>query len=389
MGVAECVGEVVEPVLERLEDGGRGVTQQPDVVPGVLGSLAPLVHHGRVGVAAGFGQRPATGSVGPLDAGPHSRPPLGAELGAGDVPAAFPEQVHGALSPELPVVGLRGRFGEGSKAGAYAPDPAFGQQVRRSCDHSVEGGDSGLRIAEPRQLAPHVAERLVRRTEGRTQCRPDEADQPAQLLGSLPAVVDRSLQIVTARLLQSRYCPLDLLVRDPLDGFRDRLIDIERVRHTEPLPAATPRNREEWTEPTAEGRPPRVRHLGRCRICDDAARCRRYGGEREPGRRDPGRRESVRSIRPALHVAPGVQGRAEVAGPGPSGRLERRLTLLTWGAAAVAARYRAAGGGPDGTETGQPPVQGRSLSGLRTAQMCLIRSPARSNANTVTVTPSC
>jgi hypothetical protein len=62
---------------------------------------------------------------------------------------------------------------------------------------------------------------------------------------------------------------------------------------------------------------------------------------------------------------------------------------LTWGARAVAARYRAAGSGPDGTETRQPAVQGRSLSGLRTAQMCLIRSPARSNANTVMVTPSC
>ena len=37
----------------------------------------------------------------------------------------------------------------------------------------------------------------------------------------------------------------------------------------------------------------------------------------------------------------------------------------------------------------QPVVQGRSFSGLRTAQMCLIRSPATSNANTVTVTPSC
>ena len=37
----------------------------------------------------------------------------------------------------------------------------------------------------------------------------------------------------------------------------------------------------------------------------------------------------------------------------------------------------------------QPPLQGRSLSGLRTAHICRIRSPARSNANTVTVTPSC
>ena len=33
-------------------------------------------------------------------------------------------------------------------------------------------------------------------------------------------------------------------------------------------------------------------------------------------------------------------------------------------------------------------VHGRSFSGLRTTQMCLIRSPATSNANTVTVTPS-
>ena len=37
----------------------------------------------------------------------------------------------------------------------------------------------------------------------------------------------------------------------------------------------------------------------------------------------------------------------------------------------------------------QPVVQARSFSGLRIAQMCLIRSPATSNANTVTVTPSC
>ena len=39
--------------------------------------------------------------------------------------------------------------------------------------------------------------------------------------------------------------------------------------------------------------------------------------------------------------------------------------------------------------SGQPVVQGRSLSGLRTAQMCVILSPTTSNANTVTVTPSC
>lgn len=36
----------------------------------------------------------------------------------------------------------------------------------------------------------------------------------------------------------------------------------------------------------------------------------------------------------------------------------------------------------------QPVVQGRSLSGLPTAQMWVIRSPTTSNANTATVTPS-
>ena len=40
-------------------------------------------------------------------------------------------------------------------------------------------------------------------------------------------------------------------------------------------------------------------------------------------------------------------------------------------------------------DTRQPVVQGRSFSGFRTAQMCLMRSPAMSNANTVTVMPSC
>ena len=43
---------------------------------------------------------------------------------------------------------------------------------------------------------------------------------------------------------------------------------------------------------------------------------------------------------------------------------------------------------PPGLLRRQPVVQVRSFSGLRTAQMRLIRSPATSNANTVTVTPS-
>jgi hypothetical protein len=36
-----------------------------------------------------------------------------------------------------------------------------------------------------------------------------------------------------------------------------------------------------------------------------------------------------------------------------------------------------------------PVVQDRSFSGLRTTQMCLILSPATSNANTVRVAPFC
>ena len=38
---------------------------------------------------------------------------------------------------------------------------------------------------------------------------------------------------------------------------------------------------------------------------------------------------------------------------------------------------------------GQAVIQVRSFSGLRTTQMCLIRSPTTSKAKTVTVTPSC
>src|SRR5262245_10479503 len=49
--------------------------------------------------------------------------------------------------------------------------------------------------------------------------------------------------------------------------------------------------------------------------------------------------------------------------------------------------HAAAGEGYEGAC--QYVVQARSLSGLSTAQMCLIWSPAMSNAITVTVTPSC
>ena len=45
--------------------------------------------------------------------------------------------------------------------------------------------------------------------------------------------------------------------------------------------------------------------------------------------------------------------------------------------------------GPWPDDTRQPVAQGRSFSGLRITQMCLILSPATSNANTVTVRPSC
>ena len=58
---------------------------------------------------------------------------------------------------------------------------------------------------------------------------------------------------------------------------------------------------------------------------------------------------------------------------------------------AVCLRDRELAADPPGDRqgAGQRVVQGRSLSGLRMAQMWVIRSPVMANANTVTVTPSC
>lgn len=61
--------------------------------------------------------------------------------------------------------------------------------------------------------------------------------------------------------------------------------------------------------------------------------------------------------------------------------LDVRLTLNLLTLSAPLTCPRPAGAGQRG-------VQGRSLPGLRTAQMCLIWSPAMSKANTVTVMPS-
>jgi hypothetical protein len=216
------------------------------------------VHHGRLSVAAGVRHRAAAGPIGHLDAGPDGRPPSGIEL-AGDVPAARPKQVRRAISPEPHVTSLRGLLGERGEASAHGADSTLRQAVRRGRDQGIEGGKRGLRIAETRQLAPSVAERLVRRAIGLTQRRADEPDQPAELLGSLPAVMHRGLEAATARLLESRDGPLDLLVGYPLDGLGNRLVDTERVRHTGPLPAATPRN-QDVTRPgrvRPHSRPPR------------------------------------------------------------------------------------------------------------------------------------
>ena len=63
-----------------------------------------------------------------------------------------------------------------------------------------------------------------------------------------------------------------------------------------------------------------------------------------------------------------------------AGRPCRRVAGTSYDAAAASAA---------GTMGGQFVCQGRSLSGLSTTQMCLIRSPATWNAYTATVAPAC
>jgi hypothetical protein len=62
-------------------------------------------------------------------------------------------------------------------------------------------------------------------------------------------------------------------------------------------------------------------------------------------------------------------------GPAPPGRAGRL------GGGALRTRWSG--------DARQPVVQGRSFSGLRTAQMWVIRSPATANASTATVSPWC
>ncbi len=102
-----------------------------------------------------------------------------------------------------------------------------------------------------------------------------------------------------------------------------------------------------------------------------------------PERRTPGcaRDVAVRSAgrkHAAACLLPGFgEGARRLAGSRRSGweRMLRRMVRTH-------VRY-------DGVRAGQPAVHGRSLSGLRTAQMCVIRSSATSNAYTATATPSC
>jgi hypothetical protein len=74
--------------------------------------------------------------------------------------------------------------------------------------------------------------------------------------------------------------------------------------------------------------------------------------------------------------------------PGFAAVLERVVWELTRTCDALSAESPECEHGTEHGPECQPVVQGRSLSGLSTAQMCLIRSPATSNASTDTVTPS-
>jgi O-acetylserine/cysteine efflux transporter len=85
------------------------------------------------------------------------------------------------------------------------------------------------------------------------------------------------------------------------------------------------------------------------------------------------------AFRDPVGLAQVVGGVAVVAGIG--------LSSLPLSSLPLSPRRRA--GHRELPDARQPRVQGRSFSGLRTTQMCLIRPPATSNANTVTVTPSC
>ena len=136
MGVAERVRQIVEPVVEGLEDRRRRVAQQPHVVPGVLGALAPLVHDSRVGAVAAHPDHPgeavAAGAVGPLEAGADRRPPRGVELGVVDpvdVVTARSEQLGRPLGADQPVVGAGRLLGQGCEARAHPAETAVGQPV--------------------------------------------------------------------------------------------------------------------------------------------------------------------------------------------------------------------------------------------------------------------
>ena len=101
-----------------------------------------------------------------------------------------------------------------------------------------------MSVANGRQLAPGVAEQLVRRAVGTTERGADETKQAAQLLGSFPTIVHRGLEVVVLDPLERRDGPFDLLVGDAPNGVGHLLLAVEGISHTGPLPGATPGNPE-------------------------------------------------------------------------------------------------------------------------------------------------
>ena len=137
---------------------------------------------------------------------------------------------------------MAGPVGVRGEARAHGAQTALRQPVERGRHESVERGQSGMSVADGCQLAPGVAERLVRRAVGLAERGPDETKQAAQLLGPFPTVVHRGLEVAVLDLLERRDRPFDLLVGDAANGVGHRLVAVEGISHTGPLPAATPGN---------------------------------------------------------------------------------------------------------------------------------------------------
>ena len=122
-----------------------------------------------------------------------------------------------------------------------------------------------MSVANGRQLAPGVAEQLVRRAVGTTERGADETKQAAQLLGPFPTVVHRGLEVVVLDLLERRDGPFDLLVGDAANGVGHLLLAVEGISHTGPLPGATPGNPEALSACARMAVRGRVPRPARCR----------------------------------------------------------------------------------------------------------------------------